>query len=237
MQWQEDAVVLSARPHGESALLISLIAAGQGRHAGMVPGGQGRRNRALWQTGNLLRVTWQARLAEHLGTVQGEVRTPHASRWLDDPRRLAGLSAACALSEACVAERMPQPGAFAGLAAMLDGLVEADWPSLYVHWELGLLRALGYGLDLASCAATGLTDDLIYVSPKSGRAVSRKAGQPFHGRLLPLPSFLRQGGPGTAAEVQDGLSLTGFFLETHVLAPQNRALPPARSRLVERLRA
>src|SRR5579859_1683410 len=139
MNWTDDALLLSARPHGESALLVTLLTREHGRHAGLVTGGQSRRHRPSWQTGTLMAVKWQARLAEHLGAISGEPRTPYAARWLDDPFRLAGVSAACAVSEACLPERVPHSAAFEALVALLDGFSEAHWPSLYAHWELGLL--------------------------------------------------------------------------------------------------
>jgi DNA repair protein RecO (recombination protein O) len=237
MNWTDDALLLSARPHGESALLVTLLTREHGRHAGLVTGGQSKRHRPSWQTGTLMAVKWQARRAEHLGTVSGEPRTPYAARWLDDPFRLAGVSAACAVSEACLPERVPHAPAFEALVALFDGLSEAHWPSLYAHWELGLLGELGFGLDLGVCAATGASADLVYVSPKSGRAVSRGAGAEYHDRLLPLPAFLKEGVTEDRAAVAEALALTGFFLERHVLAPHGRSLPPARSRLVDRLRA
>jgi DNA repair protein RecO (recombination protein O) len=237
MQWTDDALLLSARPHGEVALLVQLLTREHGRHAGLVAHGQSKRHRASWQTGTLMAVKWQARLSDHLGTVTGEPRTPYAARWLDDPFRLAGVSAACAVSEACLPERVPHPAAFEALMALLDGFSENNWPSLYAHWELGLLGELGFGLDLGACAATGGTIDLVYVSPKSGRAVSRAAGEEYRDRMLPLPAFLREGVTEDRVEVADALSLTGFFLERHALAPYGRSLPPARSRLVDRLRA
>lgn len=237
MNWTDDAILLSARPHGESALLVTLLTREHGRHAGLVTGGQSRRHRPSWQTGTLMAVKWQARLVEHLGVIGGEPRTPYAARWLDDPFRLAGVSAACAVSEACLPERVPHSAAFEALVALFDGLSAAHWPSLYAHWELGLLGELGYGLDLGVCAATGGTVDLAYVSPKSGRAVSREAGAEYHDRMLPLPAFLKEGVTEDRASVADALTLTGFFLERHVLAPHGKSLPPARSRLVDRLRA
>lgn len=237
MQWIDDAILLSARPHGENALLVTLLTRDHGRHAGLVTGGQSKRHRASWQTGTLMAVKWQARLVEHLGAVSGEPRTPYAARWLDDPFRLAGVSAACAVSEACLPERVPHPPAFEALVALLDGFSQAHWPSLYAHWELGLLAELGFGLDLGACAATGGNTDLIYVSPKSGRAVSREAGAEYHDRLLALPAFLKEGITEDRLAVAEALTLTGFFLERHVLAPHGRSLPPARSRLVDRLLA
>jgi len=237
MQWNDDALLLSSRPHGESSLLVTLLTREHGRHAGLVAGGQSKRHRATWQTGTLMAVKWQARLSEHLGTISGEPRTPYAARWLDDPFRLAGVSAACAVSEACLPERVPHPAAFEALVALLDGFSQPYWPSLYAHWELGLLGELGFGLDLSVCAATGSADDLVYVSPKSGRAVSRSAGDDYRDRMLPLPSFLREGVTENRSAAAEALLLTGFFLERHVLAPLGRGLPPARSRLVDRLRA
>ena len=218
-------------------MLVTLLTREHGRHAGLVTGGQSRRHRASWQTGTLMAMKWQARLSEHLGAISGEPRTPYAARWLDDPFRLAGVSAACAVSEACLPERVPHPASFAALIALLDGMNEPHWPSLYAYWELGILGELGFGLDLTSCAATGSSDELVYVSPKSGRAVSRLAGADYHERMLPLPAFLREGITEDRQAVAEALTLTGFFLERHVLAPYGRGLPPARSRLVDRLRA
>jgi len=237
MQWIDEAVLLSARPHGENGLLVALLTREHGRHMGLVAGGQSKKHRAAWQTGTLFEVKWQARLAEHLGGVSGEARTAYAARWLDDPARLGGISAACAVAEACLPEREPHSAAFAGLLALFDGIGEEHWPSLYAHWELGVLGELGFGLDLSACAATGATEDLVYVSPKSGRAVSASAGEEYRDKLLALPAFLRGGITGDRAEVATALGLIGFFLERHVLAPHGKALPAARSRLVDRLRA
>ncbi len=237
MHWTDEAILLSARPHGESALLVTLLTREHGRHAGLVAGGQSKRHRATWQPATLLDIKWTARLTEHLGTVGGEARTAYAARWLDDPARLGGVSAVCAVAEACLPERVPHSAAFAGLLALLNRFGEDHWPSLYAHWELGLLGELGFGLDLSVCAATGSVEDLVYVSPKTGRAVSRGAGEVYRDRMLALPSFLREGITLDSAEVAEALALTGFFLERHVLAPHGKALPAARSRLVDRLRA
>ena len=237
MHWIDDAILLSARAHGETALLVTLLTREHGRHAGLVQGGQSKKHRPAWQTGTLFEIKWQARLAEHLGAVSGEARRSYAARWLDDPARLGGVSAVCAVAEACLPERVPHSAAYAGLLALLDGFGEEHWPSLYAHWELGLLSELGFGLDLSVCAATGSVEDLVYVSPKTGRAVSRGAGEAYRDRMLALPAFLREGITRDSAEVAQALALTGFFLERHVLAPHGKALPAARSRLVDRLRA
>jgi DNA repair protein RecO (recombination protein O) len=229
--------MLSGRRFAESGLIVSVLTMEHGRQSGFVAGGQATRHRPLWQSGTHLAVRWRARLAEQLGSLSGEMRTAYAARFLDDPGRLAALSACCAISELCLPEHVAHPEAFHGLLALLDGLTQQDWPTLYVHWELGLLRSLGFGLDLASCAVSGVTEDLAYVSPKSGRAVSLAAAGPYRDRLLVLPGFLGRGGAGSAQEIADGLNLSGYFIERHILVPLGRSLPAARSRLVDRLRA
>jgi DNA repair protein RecO (recombination protein O) len=204
-------------------------------------GGQGRDAQSLLQAGNVVQAKWRAKMADHLGNFTLEPIKPTASRWLDHPEILAIISSAVAVTEASLPERQPMPGVYAGLAAMLD-LPDADlWPAIYVQWELGLLRALGYGLDLSQCAASGTTDNLIYVSPRTGRAVSAEAGQPYHDKLFPLPGFLLGRGLTDEREILDGLLMTGHFLSRHVFAnPHSRLLikqdgdlPPARQRLEE----
>ena len=231
-------VVLSARPHGESALIVQLMTRGHGRHAGLVRGGQRRKLRTIYQIGNLLAVTWKARLAEHLGAIAGELLHGHAARFIDDPARLACLAAAAAMAEAALPEREQHPRAYDGLKALLEALdADRGWALGYVEWEAALLAELGFGLDLSRCAATGEAADLIYVSPKSGQAVSSKAGEPYRDRLLPLPGFLVPGSNAapTPQDVLDGLALTAFFLERRVFAPHGRKLPAARSRFVDAL--
>lgn len=238
MDWTDEGIVLAARRHGESAAVCSLLTAEHGRHAGLVRGGAGRRQRGVLQPGNRVRAHWRARLPEHLGTYTVELCDAGAARVIDDPARLAALSAACALSEAALPEREPHGRVYNGLCALLESLsADEGWAAGYVAWELALLGDLGFGLDLGSCAATGRNDQLAYVSPKSGRAVSLAAGEPYRDRLLALPAFLIGGasaGP-MAEDVAAGLRLTGHFLEHHVLAPAGRGLPPARRRFVERV--
>ncbi len=239
MRWSDEAVVLSVRRHGESGLLVHLLTRSQGRHAGLVRGGQRPKLRAVYQIGNRLLVTWSARLAEHLGALQGELMRGYAAGLIADPARLACLAAAAAMADAALPEREPHQAAHDGLVALLERLERDDgWAAAYVAWEMRLLADLGFGLDLARCAATGATADLVYVSPKSGCAVSAAAGDPYRDRLLPLPRFLRAGetGAATAEEVQDGLALTGFFLDRRVFAAERRKLPAARARFAERLR-
>jgi len=250
MNWRDEAIVLAARPHGETSLIVSLLTSGHGRHAGLVRGGAGRGGRAVYEPGNRVSATWRARLADHLGNYTCELTRNGAAAMLDEPLQLAGLAAACAVAEAALPEREPHAAVYAGLLAVLDALAAATpqadrpsgWEQIYVRWELGLLRELGFGLDLAACAATGQTEELAWVSPKSGRAVSARAGAPYRDRLLPLPAFLLDP-PGAARqsptlpEIAGGLALTGHFLERHIFAPYGRSLPPARARLAERLAA
>jgi DNA repair protein RecO (recombination protein O) len=240
MRWSDDAIVLSVRRHGENSLLAHLLTREHGRHAGLVRGGQRPKTRVVFEVGNRLLVTWSARLSDNLGILVGELAHGYAAALIAAPVRLAGLAAAAALADAALPEREPHETSHRGLVALLDAL-EADrgWMPAYVRWELDLLADLGFGLDLARCAATGVTGGLVYVSPNSGRAVSETAGAPYRERLLRLPPFLRaetERAPATADDVLDGLALTGFFLERRVFASEERALPPARARFVEALR-
>ncbi|MCY3827812.1 MAG: DNA repair protein RecO [Rhodospirillaceae bacterium] len=240
MEWTDDAVVLAARPHGEGGLVVQLLTAEHGRHAGLVHGGASKRQRPVYQPGNGVRATWRGRLAEHLGTVRAELVTGRAGHWIADPLRLAGIAAACAVAEAALPERAPAPAVYRGLLALLDALERDDWGEAYVAWEIALLGELGFGLDLERCAATGRNDRLAWVSPKSGRAVSLSAGAPYAEKLLRLPDFLNGGmdagtGAASRSDIADGLKMSGHFLEQHVFAPHDRALPPARQRFAERV--
>ena len=156
-------------------------------------GGASRRQRPVYQPGNEVRATWRGRLAEHLGTLTAELQAGRAGQWIDDPLRLGGISAACAVAEASLPERAPAPAVYRGLLALLDALEREDWGEAYVAWEIALLGELGFGLDLERCAATGRNDRLAFVSPNSGRAVSLSAGEPYADRLLRLPDFLNGG--------------------------------------------
>jgi DNA repair protein RecO (recombination protein O) len=239
MQWSDEGVILSVKAHGETAAVAEIFTRAHGRHLGLVHGGRSRRLRPVLQTGNHVDAVWKARLAEHLGNVSVELRKGYAAQAMDDPLTLAGLSSLCALAH-LLPERDPHPSLFEVTLFVLGFLDEPDvWPALMVRWELALLDELGFGLDLSSCAATGARDNLIYVSPKSGRAVSAEAGAPYKERMLAFPSFLakgRQGGsvrPATNADVAAGLALTGHFLETRVLIPREATLPQARLRFAE----
>jgi len=235
MEWRDTGIVLGARRHGESSLVVTLLTADHGRHAGFAKGGAGKAARGMYQPGNLVSCTWKGRLEEHLGHWTCELLEANAAALMGDAGRLAALTSACAVIDATAAEREALPGLHDATLALLTALEGADWAGAYVHWEALLLAELGFGLDLSACAATGTTDDLIYVSPKTGRAVSAEAGAPYKDKLLPLPPFLRGEGAADAAAVRQGLRLTGYFLERFALAAAGRPMPPARRRLLERL--
>jgi DNA repair protein RecO (recombination protein O) len=239
MEWADQGIVLARRRHGESAAVVSILTRDHGRHAGLVRGGSGKRGSALWQSGNLVSAHWRARLTEHLGTLTGELSESFAARALDDPLRLGGIASACAVLEAALPERELHTELFDGTLRLLreiDGSAER-WGAAYVRWEARCLAELGFGLDLESCAVTGRRDDLVYVSPRSGRAVSASAGARYAERLFALPAFITSDGTEpNAGDIAVGLAMTGHFLERHVLAPHERRPPPARTRFVDRWR-
>lgn len=240
MEWSDDAIVLSARPHGETAALVVVLARDHGRHAGLVHGGQGTRMRPVLEPGNRVAVQWRARLAEQLGNFSIELERATAAAHLDDPMRLAALSSACALLDAVLPEREPHPEVHAATLALFESFAHDFWAEVYVRWEAGLLEIAGFGLDLSRCAVTGqppsANDQLAFVSPRTGRAVSLSASEPFRDRLLPLPPFLLGLSDGGPEEVAAGLDLTGHFLERHVFAARHVEVPPARTRFVDRYR-
>jgi DNA repair protein RecO (recombination protein O) len=241
MEWSEDGLVLAARQHGESSTIVTLLTLGHGRHAGLVRGGGSSRARGVYQPGNLVSAVWRARLTEHLGNFHCELLRGYAGPLLEDPFRLATLGAICAVAESALPEREPHPDVFTQALFLVGMLAEgesrvsgASCLAAYVRWELTLLRELGYGLDLSSCAVTGEAKDLAFVSPKSGRAVSDGAAGLWRDRLLALPAFLvEETAEAEPAAVRQGLALTGWFLDRYVYGPQERRVPPARLRLVE----
>jgi DNA repair protein RecO (recombination protein O) len=236
-EWRDEAIILSTRPLGETMAVVTVLTRTLGRQSGLVKSARSAAMRGTLLPGNLVQASWHARLSDQLGMLKCESLDAYAARVLDDPARLTALSAACALCELTLPEHQPHGGIFGAFAALLQSLASDAWPSVYVHWELALLRGLGYGLDLTACAATGVNDGLAYVSPKTGRAVSLSAGEAYRDKLLPLPGFLLSGAEGMPGDVADGLCLTGFFLDRHVLAPHGHQMPPARTRLLDRLGA
>ena len=238
MEWDDDAFVLSARVHGETGAIVDLLTAQHGRHAAHVAGGASRRMKPFLQAGARVIVHYRSRLSEQLGSANLEPVGEGPSALFDDPLALMGLSAATAVAAGALPEREPHPGAFLGLEAFIAALAAVrDWPAVYVRFEAGLLQDLGFGLDLTRCAATGALDDLTYVSPRTGRAVSADAGEPYKDKLLPLPPFMLGAQAGLrAGDIDAGLNLTGHFLEQFVFGPLNRPLPPARVWVIDKLR-
>ena len=237
MEFEDDAYVLAARAHGETGAIVELLTAHHGRHAAHVAGGASRRMKPFLQPGARVLAGFRARTAEQLGSATLEPVGEGPAALFDDPLALSGLASAAATAAGALPEREPHPGAFLAFEALTGALGIADiWPAVYVRFEAGLLQDLGFGLDLSRCAATGSTDDLVYVSPRTGRAVSRAAGEPYHDRMLALPPFMLSAQQGLAeGDVGLGLDLTGHFLEQFVFAPLNKPLPPARLWLVDRL--
>jgi DNA repair protein RecO (recombination protein O) len=236
VSWEDQGIILGARRFGEHDAIITLLTENQGRHAGIVKGGSGKRGRSLLQPGNLVKAWWRARLDEQLGTFTLEGVRPFAADAMSSPDVLAGLAALCAMAEATLPEREPHTAVFRSALHLLEHLGAPGWEAHYVLWELALLRDMGYGLDLSVCAVTGTTEDLVYVSPRTGRAVSRAAGEPYMPRLLALPAFLRDEtaeakGPG---EVAQGLALTAHFFEAHVFRPHRQEIPASRQRFAAR---
>jgi DNA repair protein RecO (recombination protein O) len=237
VEFEDEAFVLTARAHGENGAIAELLTRGHGRYPAFVAGGGSRRIRPLLQPGSRVTARFRARTSEQLGSAALEAAGAGPSDLFDDPLALAGLASAAAVAAGVLPEREPQPGAFAAFEALSGALRHEEiWPAVYVRFEAGVLQALGFGLDLSRCAATGAVDDLVWVSPRTGRAVSRAAGEPYRDRLLRLPPFLlsAQGGlsPG---DIGDGLALTGHFLDRCLFSALNRPLPAARVWLVDKL--
>lgn len=236
MEWTDEGLILSRRRLGETDAVVALFTRDHGRHLGLIRGGAGRRKGAALQAGSVAVARWRARLEDQLGTFALEILVPTAAGLMDDAERLDILVAAADLLDAVLPDRQPHRELYDATRALL-GALEQDVPAgaLLVRWEAGVLAALGFGLDLSCCAATGAVDDLIHVSPRSGRAVSRVGGRLHADRLLALPPFLRDPYAAVApGDIAAGLALTGHFLDRHLLAPAGRQEIPARRRVVER---
>ncbi len=233
MEWTDEGIVLGVKRHGETSVILELMTQAHGRHLGLVRGGAGTRMRGVLQPGNALRATWRARLDEHLGRYAVEAVNLRAAGYLSAAHAVYGvihLAALCRL----LPEREPHASIHATLEAILDRLDDPHAVApMIARFELDFLAELGFGLDLSACAATGATQDLIYVSPRSGRAVSREAGEAYRDRLLRLPAFLgADDEPASAADLADAFTLTGFFLDRHAFAPRGLAMPDARAQFV-----
>jgi DNA repair protein RecO (recombination protein O) len=235
MEWRDQGILLSARRHGETSAIIEVFTPTQGRHAGIVRGGTSRKIAPILQPGAQLDVAWRARLEDHIGAFSVEPVRSRAVSAMQDRLSLAGLNTVTALLSFCLPEREPHPPLYHRTQALLDLLDQGDlWPLAYLQWELSLLEELGYGLDLTVCAVTGATEGLMFVSPKSGRAVTREGAGEWVDKMLPLPQVLRGEGDASNAQIAAGFRTTGYFLE-HRLARDlgGKPLPEARARFVD----
>lgn len=235
MEWRDEGVILSVRRHGETSAIAEMLTAGHGRVLGLVRGGRSKQQRPVLQAGNTVQAVWRARLEEQLGTFTLEPLDLKAGAIMEAPFRLAGLATLTSLSQ-LLPEREPHPRLYEALRIVLEAIDHDDvWPALLVRWELGLLDELGFGLDLSKCAATGARDNLVYVSPRSGKAVSVEAGEPFRDRLFRLPSFLREGGAATPRDVIEGLRLSAYFLQRHLFEPRGVSFPEQQDWIIRTL--
>lgn len=237
MDFADEAFVLAARAHGDTGAVVELLTAEHGRRAAYVAGGASRRMKPFLQPGARVQAEYRARTSDHLGNARLEPVGEGPSALFDDPLALTGLSAAAAVAQGALPEREPHPGAFLAFEALMGAFAFPDvWPAVFVRFEAGLLEDLGFGLDLSRCASTGSTDDLVWVSPRTGRAVSAQAGAPYADKLLVLPPFMLGAQAGLReGDVKAGFDLTGHFLEQFVFHPLNRPLPPARVWMLDKL--
>lgn len=231
-QWQDQSIILNVRAHGESGAVVSVLTENQGRRAGYMRGASSSKNRGTLEIGNVVDANWRARTADSLGTLTLELSRSTAARFLQDPLKLAALQSACALCDQAVPEGEGGEGLFHGMLALFQIFDSDAWQAGYIMWEIALLKELGFSLDLTQCAGGGDNNTLAYVSPKTGRAVSYAAAEPYKDKMLPLPSFLKpNGGPIDDEDILTGLQLTKFFLEHWAFAHHSRGLPEARNRL------
>lgn len=244
LQWDDTGIIISVTRYGEQSAIVRLLTQNHGLQPGMVKGVYSKKSRGTFQPGNLVHAHWQARLEEHLGAMRCELEASVTAQMLENALALRFVNAAAAMVLCCVPERIEEKEIYSKLSILIDEIKQSsDVRSIlhaYVDFEFTTLHALGFGLDLHECAATGSTDpaELIYVSPKSGRAVCAAAGEPYKTKMLPLPAFLRDG--QTAASLRqmlDGLVLTGYFLEAWLLQPEGRKLPDVRRDLLVDLQA
>jgi DNA repair protein RecO (recombination protein O) len=234
MEWRDRGIVLGVRRHGETSVIVESLTRGHGRHLGLVRGGRSRGMRPVLQPGNVVELTWRARLDEHLGVFQVEPLRLRAARLMESALAVHGVQAMAALAR-LLPERDPHAGLYDAMDVILDGFERPhEAGELYVRFEIAMLRELGFGLDLSACAVTGRRDDLVYVSPKSGRAVSRAVGTPYAERLFGLPAFLHghDNRVAEAAALADAFRLTGHFLNRDIYEPRGLAMPDARDSFV-----
>ncbi len=234
IEWTDEGTILAVRPHGETSAIVEVFTEAHGRHAGIVRGAISRKTAPVLQPGAQVSAVWKARLEEHLGAFTIEPVRSRAAVAMANRLALAGLNAVTALLSFGLPEREAHPDLYRRSIALLDLLDQPDlWPLAYLRWEMSFLDEMGFGLDLSQCAATGVTEGLIYVSPRTGRAVSAAGAGAYADRLLPLPLVLRGEGAAETDEILDALRVTGHFLND-ALAPSlgDRPVPEARARLL-----
>jgi DNA repair protein RecO (recombination protein O) len=237
MQWTGEGLIIGVRRHGESSVIAEVMVEGRGRTMGLIRGGRSPKLAATLQPGNLVQLTWRARLEEHLGTMTVELTEARAADLIADRTRLYASQLLCEHLR-LLPERDPHDRLLGLAVHALDAdRSQVSLGAALVSFELTLLDELGFGLDLFSCAVTGTTEDLTHVSPKTGRAVTRSAAEPYLPRLLTLPAFLVDGGGASPADIVAGFRLTGHFLDMHVWFPRQIDPPPTRDALIETFRA
>ena len=241
MEWADEGIILASRPHGENHSIVDVLSPSAGRVAALVHGGQGRHRQPVIQPGNGVQAVWKGRSEDSLGHFALELTEPRAAALMYDPMALTALASAASLICLCLPEKQAMEPLYNATKVLFDLLEEKEiWPVVMAKWELGLLSALGFGLTLDRCAATGETledgAELVFVSPKSGSAVSYKAGLPYRDKMLPLPPFLIDRGEPTRGDVAAAFELSGYFIEERILSPAGREMPDARLRLLARLK-
>jgi DNA repair protein RecO (recombination protein O) len=238
MEWDAPAIILDVRPYGEGDAVATVMTEAHGLHRGLARGGASRGKAGTWQPGNMVQVQWTARLADQLGSFTGELIHAGASYAMQEAMPLAMLTAICAVADGALPEREPLPRIFSGLLRLIPRLpLGCSILTEVIEWEMVVLSDLGYGLDFSGCAVTGQTEGLAFVSPKTGRAVTREGAGEWASRLLPLPGFLVGSGLPDAADWRNGLRLTGHFLTRDAFGYQHRPLPQARRMLYDRVAA
>ena len=236
MNWTDKGIIIENRKYGETSSILTILTTYHGKHRGLIKGARNKKSRGMYEIGYLVHIEWKARLEENLGYFKCELLQAYTSAHLNDPMRLAGISSICSVLNSALPEREPSKSLYESLSNFIVNLASFDWLKNYVNLELMLLSELGFSLDLLNCAVTGQISELNFVSPKTGRAVSKDAGMPYKERLLALPLFLIRDSEFSNIDILNGLNLTGYFLKRNVFDQLNLGLPAARERLVDRIR-
>lgn len=237
MQWQDEAIIISVKPFSESEAMVEVFAKEHGVYRAIARNALSSRQRGTYQPGNLVFCRWNARLAEQMGTITCELLEPYAAHAMQSSDTLQALNSMCALLDLSMQERDAHPGLYERVRGLIQALAaNTNWLKEYALFEKDLLSECGFGLDLSECASTGLREDLVYVSPKSGRAVSAAAGEPYKGKLFALPAWFFGGeNPVKPAEILDALRITGYFIKEWLLSPHGYEMPAARTQLIEKI--